>query len=57
MKDWIFETNKFSLTDEEAKHLLSFYTGAENRKKVYITTKMPFKAYSEIQKTQFCWLD
>ena len=50
MKDWIFETNKFSLTDEEAKHLLSFYTGAEKQEEVCITIKMPFKAYSEIQK-------
>ncbi|MCL1689556.1 alkaline phosphatase [Elizabethkingia anophelis] len=51
MKDWIFETNKFSLTDEEAKHLLSFYTGAEKQEEgLYNYKKMPFKAYSEIQK-------
>ncbi|MHC0447975.1 alkaline phosphatase [Flavobacterium sp. 3-218] len=51
IKDWIFETNKISLTDEEAKHLLDFYSGLEKQEGgLYNYKKLPFKAYSEIQK-------
>lgn len=44
MKDWIFETNKFSLTDEEAKHLLSFYTGAEKQEEGLYNYKNAFQS-------------
>ncbi|UWX61808.1 alkaline phosphatase [Chryseobacterium oranimense] len=51
MKDWIYETNKISLADDEAKHLLSFYSGLEKQEGgIYNYKKLPFKAYSEIQK-------
>ncbi len=51
MKDWIFETNQISLADDEAKHLLSFYSGLEKQETgIYNYKKLPFKAYSEIQK-------
>ncbi|MDN5627322.1 MAG: alkaline phosphatase, partial [Weeksellaceae bacterium] len=35
IKDWIFETNRFRLTDEEAKHLLGFYQGLEKEDGLY----------------------
>ncbi|KMQ61633.1 alkaline phosphatase [Chryseobacterium angstadtii] len=51
MKDWIYETSKISLADEEAKYLLSFYSGLEKQEAgLYNYKKLPFKAYSEIQK-------
>lgn len=51
IKDWIKETNKISLTDDEAKHLLNFYSGLEKQEDgLYNYKKLPFKAYSEIQK-------
>lgn len=50
IKDWIFETNRFRLTDEEAKHLLGFYQGLEKEDGLYNYKKLPFKLYSEIQK-------
>ncbi|MCT2563913.1 alkaline phosphatase [Chryseobacterium herbae] len=51
MKDWIYETNTISLTDDEAKHLLSFYSGLEKQEAgLYNYKKLPFKAYSDIQK-------
>lgn len=51
IKDWIKETNKISLTDDEAKHLKDFYSGLEKQEDgLYNYKKLPFKAYSEIQK-------
>ncbi|PIF45920.1 alkaline phosphatase [Chryseobacterium sp. 52] len=51
MKDWIYETNKISLTDDDAKYLLSFYSGLEKQEAgLYNYKKLPFKAYSDIQK-------
>ncbi|WP_265130652.1 alkaline phosphatase [Chryseobacterium oranimense] len=51
IKDWIYETNTISLADDEAKHLLSFYSGLEKQEGgIYNYKKLPFKAYSEIQK-------
>lgn len=51
IKDWIQETNKFSISDEEAKHLLNFYSGLEKTEDgLYNYKKLPYKAYSEIQK-------
>lgn len=50
IKDWIFETNRFRLTDEEAKHLLGFYQGLEKEDGLYNYKKLPFKLYSDIQK-------
>lgn len=51
MKDWIYETNKISLADDEAQHLLSFYSGLEKQEAgLYNYKKLPFKAYSDIQK-------
>jgi alkaline phosphatase len=49
-KDWIYETNKISLADDEAKNLLSFYTSLEKEGGLYNYKKLPFKLYSEIQK-------
>lgn len=43
IKDWIFETNRFRLTDEEAKHLLGFYQGLEKEDGLYNYKKLPFK--------------
>ncbi|PQA93202.1 alkaline phosphatase [Chryseobacterium shigense] len=51
MKDWIYETNAISLADDEAKYLLSFYSGLEKQEAgLYNYKKLPFKAYSDIQK-------
>lgn len=51
MKDWIYETNKISLADDDAQHLLSFYSGLEKQEAgLYNYKKLPFKAYSDIQK-------
>jgi len=51
IKDWIFKTNKISLSDQEAQHLLDFYSGLEKLEDgLYNYKKLPFKAYSEIQK-------
>ncbi len=51
IKDWIKETNNISLTDDEAKHLLNFYSGLEKQEDgLYNYKKLPFKTYSEIQK-------
>jgi alkaline phosphatase len=51
IKDWIYEANKLILTDEEARHLQSFYNGLEKEEGLYNYKKLPFKLYSEIQKT------
>ncbi|WP_449387524.1 alkaline phosphatase [Chryseobacterium lineare] len=51
IKDWIYETNKIRLADDEAKYMLSFYSGLEKQEAgLYNYKKLPFKAYSEIQK-------
>ena len=50
VKDWIKETNGISLPDEDAKHLLSFYTDLEKEDGLYNYKKLPYKLYSEIQK-------
>ncbi|ASW73894.1 alkaline phosphatase [Chryseobacterium piperi] len=50
IKDWIYETNKLSLANDEAKHLLSFYNSLEKEDGLYNYKKLPFKLYSEIQK-------
>lgn len=54
IKDWIYEGNKIILTDEEAKHLMSFYSGLEKGEEggLYNYKKLPFKLYSEIQKSR-----
>lgn len=50
-RDWIYETNKIKLTDDEVRYLMSFYTGIEKEEKgLYNYKKLPFRAYSEIQK-------
>nr|WP_315028672.1 alkaline phosphatase [uncultured Chryseobacterium sp.] len=50
VKDWIYEGNKLTLNDDEAKQLLSFYNGLEKEEGLYNYKKLPFKLYSEIQK-------
>ncbi|WP_419494693.1 alkaline phosphatase [Chryseobacterium bernardetii] len=52
IKDWIYEANKLILTDEEARHLQSFYNGLEKEEGLYNYKKLPFKLYSEIQKNR-----
>lgn len=54
IKDWIYESNKIILNDDEAKHLLSFYNGLEKGEEggLYNYKKLPFKLYSEIQKSR-----
>lgn len=53
IKDWIYEGNKIILNDDEAKHLLSFYNGLEKEEEgLYNYKKLPFKLYSEIQKSR-----
>ncbi|SMO47321.1 alkaline phosphatase [Chryseobacterium rhizoplanae] len=53
IKDWIYEGNKIVLNDDEAKHLLSFYNGLEKEEEgLYNYKKLPFKLYSEIQKSR-----
>lgn len=52
IKDWIYEANKLILNDEEAKHLQSFYNGLEKEEGLYNYKKLPFKLYSEIQKSR-----
>jgi len=52
IKDWIYEGNKLALNDEEAKHLLSFYNGLEKEEGLYNYKKLPFKLYSDIQKSR-----
>lgn len=51
LKDWVFENNQFSLSDEEANHLLNFYKGLEKEEEgLYNYKKLPYKIYSEFQK-------
>lgn len=50
VKDWIYEGNRISLTDDEAGLLLGFYNGLEKEDGLYNYKKLPFKLYSEIQK-------
>ncbi|MCS4305456.1 alkaline phosphatase [Chryseobacterium sp. BIGb0232] len=52
IKDWIFEANKLVLSNDEAKHLQSFYNGLEKEEGLYNYKKLPFKLYSEIQKSR-----
>ncbi len=50
IRDWIYETNRIRLSDEEGKHLLNFYSGLEKQESgLYNYKKLPYKAYSEIQ--------
>lgn len=51
VKDWIFVNNHFSLSDDEANHLLNFYKGLEKDEEgLYNYKKLPYKAFSDIQK-------
>lgn len=51
IKDWIYEANLIRLTDDEAKLLFNFYAGLEKQESgLYNYKKLPFRAYSEIQK-------
>lgn len=50
IKDLVYETNKFSLTDKEALELLGFYNGLEKEDGLYNYKKLPYKLFSEIQK-------
>ncbi len=51
VKDWIFVNNHFSLSDDEASHLLNFYKGLEKDEEgLYNYKKLPYKAFSDIQK-------
>ncbi len=51
VKDWIYEANQFRITDDEAKYILNFYSGIEKQETgLYNYKKLPFKAYSDIQK-------
>jgi alkaline phosphatase len=52
IKDWIYEANKITLNDDEARHLQSFYNGLEKEEGLYNYKKLPFKLYSEIQKSR-----
>ncbi|PWN59246.1 alkaline phosphatase [Chryseobacterium viscerum] len=53
IKDWIYEGNKIILNDDEARHLMSFYNGLEKEDAgLYNYKKLPFKLYSEIQKSR-----
>jgi alkaline phosphatase len=50
IKDWIYETNKIRLSDDDGKHLLNFYLGLEKQESgLYNYKKLPYKTYSEIQ--------
>lgn len=50
IKDWIYETNKIRLSDDDGKHLLNFYQGLEKQESgLYNYKKLPYKAYSDIQ--------
>ncbi|REC45395.1 alkaline phosphatase [Chryseobacterium pennipullorum] len=52
VKDWIYESNKLILNDDEARHLLSFYNGLEKEEGLYNYKKLPFKLYSDMQKSR-----
>lgn len=50
IKDLVYEVNKFSLSDQDALALLSFYNGLEKENGLYNYKKLPFKLYADIQK-------
>ena len=50
VKDWIKECNDISLSDDQAKQMLSFYNGLDKEDGLYNYKKLPFHLYSEIQK-------
>lgn len=51
LKDWIYENNKFSVTDEDASHMINFYQGLEpSESGLYNYKNLPYKTFSEIQK-------
>lgn len=51
LKDWIQETNEIGLTDEEARHLMSYYQTLEKHEEgLYNYKKLPFETFSQIQK-------
>lgn len=51
IKDWVFEVNKISISDESSQHLLDYYTGLEKDEEgLYNYKKLPYRAYAEIQK-------
>lgn len=51
VRDLISETNRFSVSDDEANHLLNYYKGLEKDEEgLYNYKRLPYKAYSEIQK-------
>lgn len=50
IKDLIQQVNGFTLTDEEATLIKSHYSGLEKEEGLYNYKKLPFRAYSEIQK-------
>ncbi|MNK00659.1 Alkaline phosphatase 4 precursor [compost metagenome] len=49
VKDWVNDVNKISLSDEEAKKLLSFYTGLNKEEGLYNYKQLPFKLYADMQ--------
>lgn len=51
VKDLVQELNGFTLTNEEAKHIMDFYTGLEQSEDgLYNYKKLPYKYFSEVQK-------
>ena len=55
MKDWILKPTNLVLPTKKPNICSVFIQVRRNRKKVYTITKMPFKAYSEIQKNIILW--
>lgn len=51
VRDLISGNNGFSVSDDEANHLLNYYKGLEKDEEgLYNYKRLPYKAYSEIQK-------
>lgn len=50
IKERVNYANGFSLTDEQAKHLLSYYHKLEHQDGLYNPKKLPFNTLAEIQK-------
>ena len=52
VRDLVQQANSHTISDEEAKTILSYYDGLHKEEGLYNYKKLPYKAFAEMQKTR-----
>lgn len=52
VRDLVQQTNSHTISEEEAKTILSYYDGLHKEEGLYNYKKLPYKAFAEMQKTR-----